>query len=371
MSRPDPSLLAIGRGEIVHIGSEDEFIESAVEHRMVGLVFSLVSEGTLELSPPAVASLAKLDLSAAAHHQRLWSTLEEVTSRFSSAGIDSVAFKGVVDEARWFSRVGERPCSDVDLMIEDEGAFDDAVALLRPDHPLLGQLSRLANQGHIRSLDLRVGNVWLDLHVDPLKVGRGWHCSREWLDRTEPLTTPSGAQVRVFDAEATAALKLLHVGKDRFRYLLSLVEVARLLEDEIDWDVVRTLAADEGILEPVLVAAQVVAEEMRLERPQPRLNNWRARMWRHLWGPQVRLWGEAGRYRFGRRSQWIMPLTMPGRALETVTWMARTAVPPSALFDLKHPGGRGPYPWRLVSRRLGYLANRRREANQMFRDDLT
>lgn len=363
MVRPHRSLLALARCRRVPAPADiDEFLRSASEHRMSGLVWTAVRSGELDLPNRAIQALAAGDMAVAAHHRRLWATLEEVTERLAAEGIGTVTFKGVTDEARWFGREGERPCADVDLVIDDIDRFDDSIALLAPGHPLIGQATRIARRGQARAVDLEVGGVIVDLHVDPVKVGPGWRHPEDWFARTLPFLTPSGSTVRVFDDEATYVLRLLHLGRDKFRYLLWLVEVDRIMQSGVDWRHASDLANLEGLAAPVGVAAEVVGEEFQREVCWPRAQDWRSRLWRHLWEPHVRLLGELGRKRFVRRSSWLLPLTMPGRGLESLAWLARTAFPPEALFDLKHPGGSGPYAWKLASRRSSYLLARRLSA---------
>ncbi len=334
---------------------------------MTGLAWSAVLSGEFELPPMAVQTLAAEDMAVTAHHAKLWRTLDEVVGTLGAAGIGTVTFKGVTDEARWFHRTGERPCADVDVVIDDIDRFDDAIAALMPTHQLIGQATRIARRGQARAIDLPIGDVTVDLHVDPVKVGPGWVNPKTWWSHTEPYSTPSGDIVRVFDREATTALRLLHLGRDRFRTLLGLVEVQRLADAGVDWSIVRTLADMEGVGAPVGVAAEVVAEELRVEPFLTPSNDWRTRWWRKLWKPEMRLLGELARVRYVRRSQWLLPLSMPGRVFETLAWMGRTAVPPAALFDLKHPGHDGPYAWRLIAARNSYLVKRRLNARMQKR----
>jgi hypothetical protein len=338
---------------------------SAVEHRMTGLLWSAVVEGRVDLPTDTVRVLAQTDLSATAHHVRLWSTTEAATQRLADAGVGAVSFKGVTDEQRWFGRMGERPCADVDIVIKDSSRLEDAIRALDPTHALLGVAAIAARRGQLRSVDVEFGGAWIDLHVDPLKVGSGWRHPELWFARTEQLTSPSGVDLEVFQPAAVAALKLLHIGRDNFRYLLNVEEVRRILESEVDWSDVETLAESEGLGAPIRIAAEAAAEEVGSTPPEISVAGWRELMWRRLWAPQNRLLGELGRERFVRRSQWLLPITIPGRTLEHLSWLARTAFPPPELLELKHPDARGPYLLRLITSRLGYWYRRRRRVSRM------
>lgn len=328
---------------------------------MGGLLWTAVTAGEIDPPVSVTRALAKLDMATVNHHQRLWSTISVATEKLNAEGISSVVFKGVTDEARWFKRLGERPCSDVDLIITDINRFDDAIKTLVPDHPLIGSAADAARRGLLRAVDLKVDGVLIDLHVDPVKVGSGWRNASRWFEHTQPFDTPSGDSITVFDDQATATLRLIHLGRDRFRYLIWLLEVHAILATIDGWDGVIDLAGSEGLSAPVEVAAEVVREEVGAG-PDSRCRDWRCRLWRRMWRPETRLLGELARKRFVRRSSWLLPMTMPGRTWESLRWLARTAVPPAVVFDLKHPGGRGPYLWRLMAGRAGYLVRRRLHA---------
>ena len=352
--------------ESLHCEDGERLLISAVDHRMTGLLWSAVTDGRVVVPDEIVARLAAADLAETAHHRRLWQVLERAVDALAAAGIATVAFKGVTDEMRWFDRMGERPCSDIDILVTDHERFDDAISVLAPQHPLIGQASDIARRGHLKAVDLLVDDVFIDLHVDPIKVGAGWRRPEVWLEHTTSLTSPDGVELQVLDPEASATLKLLHLGRDRFRDLLGLVEAQRLLDSGISWDTVGGLARVEGIEAPVGVAAEVVAQELGRPRTST-VGGWRARMWRALWAPQVRLQGQVGRRRHIRRSQWGLPLAMPGRTMESLWWLVRSTVPPEPLFDLKHPRLSGPYPWRLTAGRMGYLMRRRLDTRRSRR----
>lgn len=367
MAKPHPALLALARAEQVPpISDPDTFFESAVDHRMVGLVWTGVTKGEMELPSRITNRLAAEDLAVTARHQRLWTALEEASSRLLEAGIESATFKGVTDEKRWFQRVGERPSNDVDLVISDRGRFGEAVSILEPDHPLAGMANSLDHKGFAKAIDVRLGGVFVDLHTDPIKAGPGWEHPELWWESTETTITPGGVTVRVFNREASAVLRLLHLGKDRFRTLLGVLEAHRMLETDFNWHTALRLSQAEGITAPVVVAAEIVHEVLgdTLELNLPR--NWRVALWRRMWRPDVRLNGDSGYRLYPRRSQWGIPLMMPGRTIETLRWMLRGLVPPREIHEFRHPDMSGPYVWQLTGGRLKFYRARLREAHRSY-----
>jgi hypothetical protein len=358
MARPHPSLTDLSPSAAAGVVFDNDAVASSREHRMFGLAWSAVERGGIAIEPEARGLLALLDLAEIASHQRQWAALSKAVDRLSEAGIRVAAIKGVAAESRWFDRRGERPSIDIDLVIEDASRFAEAVKLLHPDHPMVDTCTAAVKSGVIASLDLLVDGVPIDFHVDPLKLGLTFRGHDLWWASVETLARPDGGEVEVFDRAATLVQMLVHLGRDRFRYLGTLEE-ARRVADGVDWERVRSLAGTEGILEPVLVAAAVVAEEVGGEAPQPG-DGWRFRLWRYLWRPETRLLGKLGELRYLRRAQWLLPLTARGRSLEALVHIARTVFPPADLVRFRH--GDGPYLVALLGGRFGVIRQRRIEA---------
>lgn len=364
MTRPHPALLALARSETIPtIDDGDGFLASAIEHGMSGLAWEAVNRGDLRLPPNTVHRLAATDMGVVAHHHNLWEVLVRVVNDLREAGIEVVAFKGIVDEQRFFSRLGNRPCADIDLVVMDPDRIDDAISVIEPNHPLAGLARDIAERGQARAFDVWAGSAFVDLHADPLKVGAGWRHPTAWWEHTTTAEGPDGEDIRVFDLEAATVLRLLHSGRDRFRSLLTVVEADRMLAADPDLATVIELAGAEGVAAPVGVAADVIGDVLGRTYSLPHRRDWRSRLWSRWWRPQVRLRGEEGRRLNVRRSQWGLPLTMPGRFFESLAWIARTIVPPRRLFDLKHPDMTGPYAWRILVGRLLYYRRRRRSSD--------
>ena len=138
--------------------------------------------------------LAQNDLYVQAHLHRVWAVLEASVARLAAAGIEVATIKGVTAEARWYGRRGERPCSDVDLLLSprqlDRAA--EAVRLLEPDHPWASSVAPLAANGRIQTVTTHVDGLEVDLHLDLLKLGIPTRQSSDLWDLTTPYRSPQG-----------------------------------------------------------------------------------------------------------------------------------------------------------------------------------
>ncbi len=282
-------------------------------------------------------------------------------------------FKGVIAEQRWYDRVGERPCWDLDILLAPSqlGRIDEIVSSLQPGHALAGVSQRLFERGFIQGLTLWVDETPIDLHFDLFKLGLKSRLAETvwqrvvWQDAAQ-LKGP----VRTLDAETSLLHFLIHLGRDRFSRLLGHVDIARIIErEELDWAVIETMARQEGLDAPVSVAVTALSATLAIPLPTVRTSGWRKWIWGFLWRSEIRLQGEVGRHRFRRRGKWLLPLTVRGRSVEAVRWWLKTVVPPAALLDERHPGLRGPYLWRLVAGRFRFWRRQRRQRKNALGND--
>jgi hypothetical protein len=359
--------LAAGRDpEVLEL--DDRLLAAAREHRVAGLLWSWVREH--DADPEPKAQLAVYDLYVQAHLQRVSSLLSDSVERLSAVGLEVVTIKGVTAEARWYRRPGERPCSDVDLLLGphqlDRAA--EAVAALQPDHPWLPYLDAMVASGRVQSATLQVEGLEVDLHFDLLKLGIPTRQAHELWSRTRHFTLPDGRGVRVLD-DTTALLHLLvHLNKDRFQRLLGYADVPRIIAaGQVDWVALLVLAEREGLEIPVLRTLETVLEFLRIPWPDEiapvRRGGWRSMTWSLLWRPGIRLRGREGRMRFRKRQDWI-PMLARGRTIESVAWWARGLVPPSPTVEAHYRHIRGPYLWKLGRGRIEAMLHHRRSLVQ-------
>jgi hypothetical protein len=333
----------------------------AKEHRMTGLLWSWARTNSTDRE--LKTDLAVYDLAMQAHLHRVWTVLETCAARLEAAGIEAATIKGVTAGARWYARTGDRPCSDVDLLVapHEKERAGDIVRLLQPDHPWASHVAELARKNRIQAVTLVVDGLEVDLHFDPLKLYMPTRQAGKIWERARSYRLPTGVSIRVLDDTSSLLLFLVHLNKDRFQRLLGYSDIARIVgAGQVDWDELARLAAREGIEVPVLSTLDVVVRTLELTWPDdldhPR--GPRARAWRLLWPERIHLLGREGRLRFKRRQDWI-PLLARGRGSEALAWWTRDLWPPAPLVTAEYAHIPGPYPWKLLRGRIDAARERR------------
>lgn len=366
MAYPHPGLIELAADRVLPAVEDLEALVHAARHqRLAGLLYTRVRGWANGRRPAWLETLAEDDRREQDRHQIIWHTLARVVGRLQALGLEVATAKGVTAEARWYQRRGERPCLDLDLLLAPDatGRIEEAVSELQPDHPLLGRLKPLVEQGLLQSVEMWVGGIPVDLHLDILKMGiAGRQRDRIW-ERTVPFTIPTGGSVQVLDPELSLVHFLLHINKDQFRHLLGFADVARLLEhEELDWAFIDTFLRAEGLELPTYLSLRTVVETLGLALPVPKVAGGpRAVVWRIVWRPSVRFQGYLVELHSKRRQFWL-PFLARGRFREAFRWWLRALFPPKTLFAYHHPGVGGPYLWRLVLGRLVEARQRRRAA---------
>jgi len=351
VARPHPVLidLAACRTPPRRVPDPEVLVRSAVEHRMYGLLWSAVERDEVELPVALERRLGLLFLRTREHHRRLWEALGEVTALLAAEGIEVATFKGVTAERRWYDRMGERPCRDLDLWLSPHqlGRAGDVVRLLQPDHPLRDDLQSLVDRRLLQSIDLAVAGVAVDFHFDPFKLGVWTPNLPQIWDRTVEV---DGARAL---GEADAAVQLLlHLVKDRFSWLIGLADVPRLSIPPTDLDAVAT---EGGVECPVNASYATVQVLLSTSDAEAARVPW---AWRLTWPRRLFLDGDPGWLRARHRQVWIplfgrFPTVMNLRAL------GRVLLPPRPLVDHWYPDEPGAYLPRLVRGRIRRALERR------------
>jgi hypothetical protein len=367
MSRPLPGLVALAAGRPLSLGgaSPDELVASAVEHRMDGLVHSEVRDGRLALPEALAARLAVEDLYRRRRAGSLWAAHDAVVSAAAAHGTEAATVKGPSAELRWYRRVGERPCVDLDAWLRP-GSPRVAVAVvatLDPAHPLLRtDVAGLIGSGRLQSVEIALPDAIVDLHFDVLKLGVPSHLEDALWERTVALDVGDGRTARVLDPVASLLHLLVHLNKDRFRHLLGLADVARLLErEQPDLGQLEALARGAGLEVPVLESLRATVAELGLAAPVPRgTAGLRTRAWRVAWHRGARLRGEAGRVGM-RHRQDLLPMLLrgPGRPREAARRYRQILLPSPGLVAYRNPAVEGGYVTRLVVGRTRRWRERR------------
>ena len=365
MARPNADLLAVAADRPLERVTSDHIVEMAIEHRMAGLLASRVESGQIDLDPESWNRLQEADMVGWARNRMLADVAVKLVSTAASLGLRVSIMKGLATEARWYDRPGERPSYDIDLVVhpDDLNLVPLLVEVLHPSHSLLPDLAGLIRSGHLQSLDLKLNDLPIDLHWDPLKLElvRARRPDMVW-DRVEQVEVKTGGLVPAFDPEYALIGHLLHLNRDRFRYLLGFADVARILQrTELDWGFIERVLAVEGLKVPVAMSLATVIEGLHLKVRPPLSSGTgpKAQIWKRAWPPDQQLLGIPHSARQTHR-QFLIPVTGSGRTVETLLGYLRRLIPPPTLINYYYPHVRGPYFWKLLFARFRRRARRRR-----------
>lgn len=354
-SRLPSVLIDLAAGRNVPGATIDErAVKLANEHRLTGLLWTWAREHVEDTA--LKTELAQNDLYVQAHLVQIWKVLQESVARLKDAEIDVATIKGVTAEARWYERRGERPCSDLDLLLSPVqlDRATDAVRLLEPDHPWLPHIPSLIANGRIQTVTTHVDNLEVDLHLDLLKLGIPTRQSREVWNHTQLFRLPRGGSVRVLDDTIALMHFLVHLNKDRFQRLLGYADVARIMaRGHVDWERAERFTRGEGIRASTFRTLEVVLDQLSLPWPDEldRPGGPRVRVWNVIWHPGIRLRGIEGRLRYRRRQDWVAFLAR-GRTIEAFRWWIREMWPPAPVVDVRYGEIQGPYLWKLFMGRF-------------------
>lgn len=365
MGRPHPLLVEIAAGRRPDLTDLDEdVVDSAEEHRMLGLLLAEVRHSDAEIDSSIRTRLEALDMQWAVQRRRLETVAADVHAALESAGIRHLFFKGVVESHRLFDDPGQRPFADIDVCIAPGESLSRAVAAIAPDFPDLESLDALVSEGFTSTVGFYEQGGPLDVHTDFVRIGKRARRPDLWWSATTTMELSGVGTVEVLDPDAAFAILVLHQARDRFRYLIGHAEFVRRLEAGVDFSRVKELAEAEGLWDQLAVAVEVMSSEMGRDAPVEPPPSWRGRLWRRLWKEEIRLLGPEGRSHNPRLGSWLMPLLARGRTWETFRWIGRSVFPPDVRLRRLHPEARGPYLWRVVSTRIAHrwrrMAARRR-----------
>jgi Uncharacterised nucleotidyltransferase len=360
---PAPLIDLAASRKPAELGDPTELVRAATEHRMSGLLWTHAQTGGANLSQECKVDLAGRDWIVRRRHKTFWTKLPSLLGRFQEAGVDVAVVKGVPAEARWYDRMGERPCVDIDLLVDPAISPSLSTVLEEFGHPLAASFRRLFERGVLPSVDLEVDRVPVDLHFDLLKVGPPSSSTLFW-EHTVLYRSPEGFDIRILDAEASLIHLLVHLNVNSFSWLLGFADVARILQREaLDWDSVARLAEAEGLQVPVFESLRSVVDTLGLPLADRPPRNLRTRLWRVLWRPAVQLRGDLGWIQLRHRPLWL-PLFIRGNVLERVRWWWRQFVLEPILVDMIDPGSL-PVPLRLIAGRIRRALARRRSSQRL------
>ncbi len=339
---PHPALIEVAAGRGLPVVPDPlPLVRSALAHGMGGLLLTEVEQTGQPWHRLTLAALTARQAKVRAWHERLWDTSTRIAAVFDDLAVEVAIAKGVAAETRWYTRMGERPCSDIDLLLSPAhvARIDDVVAAIEPRHPLCGKVRRLAERGLLQSIDLEYDGVPIDLHWDIFKLGVPSRNVEAIWDRTVPFALRDGRSIRALDATSSYIHFLIHLNKDRFRRLLGFVDAARVYaSDQVDHSAVDRLIRADGIETSVSASWEVVIRTLDLSVPnQIKRQPVRSLIWHLAWRPSVRLRAAESTVRF-RHRQWLIAALSRGRAMEAARSWIRGRFPPGELLAYVHSG---------------------------------
>ncbi|MFO1536569.1 MAG: nucleotidyltransferase family protein [Actinomycetota bacterium] len=347
MARPHPVLVDLAAGRAPAPGAVDAadaeaLLASALDHGMVGLLWTHV-----RAAEPGFAlrtRLAGLDALTRRRHERLWDALAATRDRLATVGVGFVTIKGVTAEARWYGRAGERPSTDVDVLLAptDLGRAGAVVAAFDPGHPLAAAMPDLVAAGAVQSVDLRVDDVAVDLHFDLCKLGYAMRDPQAVWARTREHPMPAGLPVRVLASEDALVHFLVHANKDSFPRLIGCADVVRVMaEPDLDWDTIGRTLRTEGLETVAARALDAITRALAVPPGPLRIPpGVRRRVWGITWPDRVVLLGSTGTTR--SRRQEVLPFLVHGRGRAAAGSAVRIAFPAPAAVHHRYaalPGG--------------------------------
>lgn len=361
-------MLAAGRLP-ARIPHNESLVSLAVEHKMHGLVASALDSRADEASNELRKDMASVEGQTWARHVFLTSELARVTSSFAERGVEHYVIKGPAMERRFYDRIGERPFGDLDVVLLPPFSVTEALEVLEDTQRDPDVVQRLAADGWIQSVDVTLpSGTLIDLHFDPLKLGFQSRFSRTVRGHLESITV-NDKTIETLDPTASLIVALLHLNRNRFRQLSGFVDVVRILtRSQIDWDAFAGLVYQDGLEVLIDSSLRAVCDELDLD--QALIAGWTSRsslrgsvqrrvVWKMAWRRSTRLSGLSGRFRMGRRSQFLMPALCRGRAAWTLRWMTRRFFPPTEVVKLNHPDVTGSYLVRLAKGRWNQIRHNR------------
>jgi hypothetical protein len=209
--------------------------------------------------PPFVDDLLRqYSIAATARVMLLDAELARIAAGLASAGVPVIVLKGPALARTIYSRRELRPYGDLDLTVRKE---DEAAAVRVLEHFGLREMSfaaeaaRLAHANHVhegsayhRQFTDATGEVFVELHADPLQLGVRPTCEAGRWRRALPLPEVPGALMLA--PEDQLVQLSVHAHKHGFERLIWIKDIDLLLRaygDRLHWRTVRSVAWREGV----------------------------------------------------------------------------------------------------------------------------
>jgi hypothetical protein len=267
----------------------DGLAEAAMQHGVTSYVLDAAQRTELPLPSPASASLRGAMMAAVAHGMLLDHALERISAGLLAADVPMIVLKGPGLARTIYAQPRLRPYNDLDLTVREEHEARAVAALSAcgfTEVPYAAEEARRAHAGHAHDEAafhrIFVSNDWrrtVELHLDPLQLGlRPTAEAARW---RRAVDVPGLSGALMLCPEDQIVQLSVHAQKHGFSRLIWLKDLDLLLRtygDRLDWDLVRCVAAQEGVAASVwyslglaclTLGAPVSRQVLTMLRPSP------------------------------------------------------------------------------------------------------
>jgi len=329
----------------------DDLVAQLRIHRLVGLIWPVVSASAGAMSAPALARLAAFrDLATRMNGANLM-TMRRVLPAFAAAGLPVVAFKGPLIQQAAYGGLFIRPSSDIDLLVHPRD-FDRAAALLDAEGYSLAPRCRSLwwrlFLGERHFLPRRPAEATIDLHLRLQQPGAPLpRLAAAFLEAREE-SVVGGAPLPVLSARhqlllcAMSFVKALHHREPALRYVVDYAALAARLDPAAD-QALEAEAARQGLRASLALTRRAAALLTLTPTPTPSASPSEDPPTAPAWLSDADLRAlilrpDAPDARWPRRRRLLWALSdRPGEALGGVAFMAAGEVARRLLH--RRPGG--------------------------------
>jgi hypothetical protein len=266
----------------------DGLVVTAVRHGVAAFVQQAVASEQVTIPERVDGALRAAVLFSVARTMRLNAVLATALAALGAAKVPVIVLKGPTLERTIYSARKLRPYGDIDITVRDRDSAAAADILLESgftEVPYEAEAARQCHPGHDlggafhRIFVTRDRQAVVELHTDPLQLGLKPTCEAARWERAIPM--PGLPDALMLCPEDQVVQLSVHVHKHGFNRLIWLKDLDLLLrayQHQLDWDLVTSVARQEGVqasvwytlyLTRMLLATPIPAG--LLERLQPAL----------------------------------------------------------------------------------------------------
>jgi hypothetical protein len=258
------------RATAAAVGDWDAIVRCAALHRAVGYVQQAAARYGVALPAPVESALRTSTVGVTLHLLRLNVELKRVTAALAAAGVPVIVLKGPAIAPGLYATPVLRPYDDLDLVVrpEDEAA---AVAALRGsgfvEQRWAAQDLEQARMAQVEELTKKERAFWtadrqslVELHVDTLRLFlRAAGEAARWQRAVPAPHAPGALMLCPEDQLVQLSVHGHRHGYSRLGWLKDLDVFVRAYAAQLDWELVRASAAEEGVQATVWYSLRLTA----------------------------------------------------------------------------------------------------------------